>query len=83
MVVGVNVAAGVNVEVGLRVFVGIACVRAMMAVSVAARFADSAVCAMTVGRNSGGIGVGMGFEVGAAQPAKSARREAMKRRRFI
>jgi len=76
IVVAVDVGAGVNVEVGLRVLVGTDNASAAMDVSVPAMFADSAVCAMTVGRNSGGIGVGMGFEVGEAQPATSPRREA-------
>jgi hypothetical protein len=82
--VGVNVGAGVNVEVGLGMFVAVISASDANAVSVAARFADSAVCAMTVGRNSGGIVVGMGLAAGAAHPAKSPRREAkMKTRRFI
>lgn len=76
MDVTVNVGAGVKVEVGLRVFVGVTNADNAAEVSVAAMFAASAVCAMMVGRNSGGITVGIGFEAGAAQPAKSPRSEA-------
>lgn len=79
----VSVGARVNVAVGVSVFVGVTRADCAMKVSVAARFADSAVCAMIVGRTSGGIAVGIGFEAGAAHPANSPRRAANRRRRFM
>ena len=83
MEVNVNVGAGVNVDVGRGVRVGVTSADNAAEVSVAAWFADSAVCAMMVGRNSGGIAVGMALGVGEAHPARSPRREAMKKRRFM
>jgi len=83
MDVKVNVGAGVNVDVGRGVRVGVTNADSAAEVSVAARFADSAVCAMMVGKNSGGIAVGMGIEVGEAHPARSPRREASRRRRYL
>jgi hypothetical protein len=83
----VEVGTGVGLRVGLGVVVG-GCVgvRAMM-VWVAARFAASAVSAMTVGRYSGGSGVGTELETGEArgeQAAISPRRQAdTKSLRFI
>ena len=64
---------GVNVGKRVRVCVTVG-VRAM-AVPVPATFAASAVCAMIVGRYSGGYGVGMGLAVGAAQAPNDTRRE--------
>jgi hypothetical protein len=84
MLVAVIVARGSPVLVGLGTLTsGVAGMEAM-AVSVAAIFADSAVCAMIVGRSSGGIGVGIEFVAGGAHPASSPSREArIKYLRFI
>ena len=81
---GVGVSDGVGESVGASVSVGATVGMEASTVSVAARFAPSAVMAMIVGRYSGGYGVGMEAEAGAAQPANNPRREAMKRKyRFI
>src|SRR5688572_16679211 len=83
MVVCVKVGIGVGLNVGSGVSVG-ACVGVKaITVSVPEIFADSAVNAMTVGRYSGGKGVGMVLEVGGAkgeQAIKSPRREAKRKR---
>jgi hypothetical protein len=84
MVVAVNVGCEVPVRVGRGVVTGDVGGMEAMNFSVAARFADSAVCAMIVGRNSGGIGVGMALDTLGVHPAKNPRREAKKSRwRFI
>jgi hypothetical protein len=78
IVVAVRVGRGVGVNVGKRVCVGrVVGVRAI-AVCVPEMLAASAVCAITVGRYSGGYGVGMGLAVGAVQAAKSPIRDAKK-----
>ena len=74
--VGVYVGPGVMVGVGSGVLVGVIVGMDAKKVAVAESPADCAVMAMTVGRYSGGYGVGMGIEVGEAQAAKSPRREA-------
>jgi hypothetical protein len=84
MVVGVKVAFGNGVRVGAGVVVGGSTGVKAKAVSVSEILAASAVRAMTVGTYSGGYAVGMGLAVGAAQAAKSPRREASRRKvRFI
>jgi hypothetical protein len=75
-VVGVKVALGRGVRVGAGVSEGGKIGVKAKAVSVRELLAASAVSAMTVGRYSGGYAVGMGLAVGAAQAAKSPRREA-------
>jgi hypothetical protein len=84
MVVAVKVALGKGVRVGAGVSEGESWGVRAKAVSVSEMRADSAVSAMTVGRYSGGYAVGMGLAVGAAQAAKSPRREASRSKfRFI
>jgi hypothetical protein len=78
MVVGVKVALGRGVRVGAGVSEGGSIGVKAKAVSVNEMLADSAVNAMTVGRYSGGYAVGIGLAVGAAQAARSPRREASK-----
>ena len=75
MVVSVNVGIGVGLSVGLGVRVGGSVGVNAITVSVAERFAASAVNAITVGRYSGGKGVGLGLADGGAQANRSPRRE--------
>jgi len=79
MVVCVKVGWGLEVSVGLGVRVGAALGVSTRATSVPILFAEFAVSAITVGRYSGGYAVGMGLAIGAAQPARSPRSEAMMR----
>lgn len=82
MVVCVNVGCGVGLSVGRGVLVGGKSGVRASATSVPSALAASAVCAMTVGRYSGGYAVGMGLAVGGAQAGKSKSRMA-RRIRFI
>src|SRR5688500_10310333 len=87
MAVSVKVGAGEGVRVGSGVFVSVGCGVRATAVSVPDLFAASAVSAMTVGRYSGGYGVGAEEVAGDAkgeQPARNPRREARRIRfRFM
>jgi len=80
IVVAVEVALGVGERVGSAVSVGKPVGSTVIKACVAAAFAASAVSAMTVGRYSGGYGVGTGLCVDGCkgeQPAIDARRRAM------
>ena len=84
MVVCVNVGRGRAVRVGLGVFVSGKLGVSARAVAVPDVFSASEVNATTVGKYSGGYAVGMGLAVGAAQAAKSPRRETRRAKlRFI
>jgi len=78
MVVGVKVGPGMGLSVGSGVSVRDCWGVRAIAVSVPEMFAESAVRAITVGRYSGGYGVGAEVEAGdakGAQPAKNPRSE--------
>lgn len=84
MVVAVNVGLGLGVLVGLGIFVGNSVGVNALLVCVPEMLAASTVNAITVGRYSGGYGVGTGLCVGDAQPAKNPSSDAkMKSRRVI
>jgi len=79
--VRVSVGTGVGVSVGVGVWLGVS-VSVGVALGVPARSvarAACAVCTTTVGKYSGGNGVGTGSTPGSTQPDKSPRAEASKR----
>jgi len=76
--VGVTVGAGVSVSVGVNVRVGIS-VSVGVTLGVPARLVAMAACPVkttTVGKYSGGNGVGPVSVVGGTHPARSPRRDA-------
>ena len=83
MAVCVYVGAGVNVRVGSGVSVGnsvgMDAINVAVDESLSACTMAFAVSATTVGRYSGGYGVGTGLEVWGVQPATNPRREARMR----